>query len=159
MPHAEVWELFCEARASADAYEKHAGCMQRATDIVTRVERTVAESAAALAGDQGAAEGSDTHSNADRKFAPLEIATEPELAAFYAHTKTTPPPAEVAPLHGKLSALEREVFPSATNAQSTFQGWQTLASPDDLHVRPLLHEPLAHVGVRGRCVRSCGEWP
>jgi hypothetical protein len=129
MPHAEIWELFCEARESLDDYSKSGQCIPKAVSISDRVQQIVAEGAATLA---SAAEQKQKAS-----AAPVPLESESELAALYKHMKTASPPDLVAPLSSDLSVFEKRVFPSAAQPDNTFQGWGTLISADDLHVRLL----------------------
>lgn len=130
MPHADIWQLFCDARStSVDHYEKGAQCIPNAISITTRVEQLVAESAATLPLTQQQQQSN----NVSPPLVPL--GSEPELTALYEHMKTSTPPELVAPLTSELNEFAQRVFPSAAKPWSTFKGWGTLASPDDLHVR------------------------
>lgn len=138
MPHTEVWELFCDARKAAGAFEQSSACVPKATDIITRIERIVAKLAATVASTEGQESilRSMKHHMGELPEPMVPIESELDLAAFYKDIKTSPLPELVPPLRAGLSDAEQAVFPSCNNPGSTFKGWGTLASPDDLHVRP-----------------------
>lgn len=123
IPHGDIWELFRHT-ANLDEYTQSTDAVQRAVSIADRITQVVASGAATL-GDRTTESAQPTVPRSD----------EPELEALYKHIKTPNPPDLVAALSSQLTEYEKHVFPSSAQPGNKFQGWGTLVSPDDLHVR------------------------
>lgn len=133
MPHAEIWELFCEGRGAIDDYSKSSQCIRKANSIAGRFEQLVAQYSAALVATPSTPQELNDLNEAALSQVPLQ--KEPELSSLYSNVKGASVPDFVAPLTSELSGFEKRVFPSAAQPGNKFQGWGTLISPDDLHVR------------------------
>jgi hypothetical protein len=141
MPHGEIWQLFCEAQEALQDYKKTDQCILKAVSISDSVQQIVAEGAACF--------DPTLEHQRDGNAALVPLDSEPELAALYEHIKAPRPPERVLPFSSRLNAFEKRVFPSARNPDSTFQGWGTLISPDDLHVRLLR---LSYFSMQSPCI-------